>query len=263
MTFFGHLEELRQRLKIIILAFVVLFLVFITFSLQYGVLGLPTYLPVPSLDPKASLASQFLVPLQDRYIPANVTTIVLTPWEAVVVQFKTALFLAAVAISPISTYEFWAFVRPALRPKERRLLVRISAPVVLLFLAGVAMSFLVVLPFTIPFLYDIAGGLVDEPFFQLQEFLDFVLLFSLAFGLAFELPVLMYGLSSLGIVSPEFWARNWRYAAIGIFVFGAFITPDGSGVTMMLVSVPMLALYAGGYGASRLRERRRARAKTS
>lgn len=120
------------------------------------------------------------------------------------------------------------------------------------------MSFLVVLPFTFTFLYGIAIAMGAQPFLQLQEFLDFVLLFSLAFGIAFELPVIMYGLTVLGVVDADFWKRHWRFAVVGIFFFGAAITPDGSGVTMMLVAVPMLGLYAGGYAAIRLRLRRSA-----
>jgi len=263
MSFFEHLEELRKRLKVLILAFVLAFIVFMTFGFQYGVLGLPIWLPIPVLDPRHVIASQFLNAVRSYLIPPDIETIVLTPWEAIVVQFKAALFLSAVATSPIITYEFWAFVGPALKPKEKRLIVRVSTPVVALFLLGVAMSFAIVLPFTIPFLYDIARGIGVTALFQLTEFLDFVLLFSLAFGLAFELPVIMYGLSVLGTVQPEFWKRNWRYAAIAIFVFGAFITPDGSGITMMLVALPMLALYVAGYYAARLRQIRRNRAKTS
>jgi len=263
MSFFEHLEELRQRLKASILAFVVAFVVFMTFSFQHGVMGLQIWLPVPWFNPAEVIASQFLVAVKNFLIPPDVRSVILTPWEAVVVQFKIAMFLAVIVISPLLTYEFWAFVAPALRPRERRLIVRVSVPVVLLFLGGVAMAFLVVLPFTIRFLYDIARGLGVETLFQLQEFLDFILLFSLAFGVAFELPVIMYGLSALGIVRPETWRRNWRYAAIAIFVFGAFITPDGSGITMMIVSLPMLGLYLGGYGASALRARRSAAPKTS
>jgi sec-independent protein translocase protein TatC len=94
-----------------------------------------------------------------------------------------------------------------------------------------------------------------------DDFISFVLLFMLAFGLAFELPVLMYGLTALGIISSEFWKKNWRFAAIAIFVFGAIITPDGSGITMFLVALPMLALYVLGYAASVRLERRRERTK--
>jgi len=84
-----------------------------------------------------------------------------------------------------------------------------------------------------------------------------------AFGLAFQLPVLMYGLSWLGVVRSSFWKKYWRFAAIAIFLFGAIITPDGSGITMMLVSIPMLGLYVVGYIVSVRIEKHRASAKTS
>ncbi|MEE9489510.1 MAG: twin-arginine translocase subunit TatC, partial [Thermoplasmata archaeon] len=80
-----------------------------------------------------------------------------------------------------------------------------------------------------------------------SEFVDFTLLFLLSFGLAFELPILMVGSTFLGVVDDHFWRRNWRFAAVAIFIFGAVITPDGSGITMMLVSLPMLGLYVLGY----------------
>src|SRR5207247_8548060 len=95
------------------------------------------------------------------------------------------------------------------------------------------------------------------------DFIAFVLLVSVAFGLAFQLPVLMYGLSWLGIVNSGFWKKYWRFAAIAIFLFGASITPDGSGITMMLVSIPMLCLYVVGYIVSVRIEKHRASAKTS
>lgn len=257
-TFFQHLEELRQRLKVAVLAFVVAFALFLFFSFQYVVfLGVPMWLPLPALNLQEGIAQQFFVALRAWLVPAYVNPVVLTPWEPVLVQLKVALFLAIVATSPITTYEFWRFVAPALKPKEKRLIIRVSAPVVLLFLLGVAISFLVVLPFTFSFLYGIAIAMGAQPLLQLQEFLDFILLFSLAFGAAFELPVVMYGLSILGIVEPSFWKRHWRFAVIAILFFGAAITPDGSGVTMMLVSIPMLMLYVAGYAAIRVRLRRR------
>ncbi len=259
-TFFQHLEEVRQRLKVVVWAFVVAFAIFLMFSFQYVVVfGVPMWLPLPTVNLQESIAQQFFVAVRSWLVPTYVSPVVLTPWEPVLVQLKVALFLAVVATSPLSTYEFWRFVAPALKPNERRLIVRVSVPVVLLFLLGVAISFLVVLPFTFSFLYGVAIAMGAQPLLQLQEFLDFILLFSLAFGAAFELPVVMYGLSVLGIVSPEFWKRHWRFAAIGIFFFGAAITPDGSGVTMMLVAVPMLILYVAGYAAIRIRFRNRDR----
>ena len=263
LSFFEHLEEIRERLKVVVYALVIAFGVFLTFSFQYVVvLGVPMWLPLPALNLQEGIAQQFFVALRRWLVPSYVNPVVLTPWEPVVVQFKVALFLAIVVTSPISTYEFWRFVAPALRPKEKRLILRVSIPVVLLFLGGVVMSLVVVLPFTFTFLYGIAIAMGAAPLLQLQEFLDFVLLFSLAFGVAFELPVVMYGLSVLGIVEPEFWRRHWRFAVIAIFFFGAAITPDGSGVTMLLVALPMLFLYVGGYVAIRLRVRNTTRNAT-
>ncbi len=255
-SFFEHLEEARRRLKVVLYSLLLAFIFFLSFSFQYVVVaGVPMWLPLPSFNPREVIASQFFIAARVWLVPATVSPAVFTPWEAVLVQFKVALFLAAVATSPVSTYEFWRFIAPALKPKEKRLIIRVSVPVVLLFFAGVAMSFLVVLPFTFSFLYGIAAGLGAELFLSLQEFLDFILLFSLAFGVAFELPVIMYGLSALGVVEPASWKRHWRFAAVAIFVFGAVITPDGSGVTMMIVALPMMALYVGGYAAIRLKFR--------
>ena len=250
MSFFEHLEELRTRLKIVIAAFIVAFLIMLSFGIVPVRIGqAQIYLPLPTFNQGQTIPAQLIVLLNHSLVQGSAVLTVLTPWEAVIAQLKVATFLAAVVISPISTYEFWRFVAPALKPSERRLIFRITAPVVTLFIAGVVVSLLVVLPFTFPFLYAFAYSFGATPLLRLDEFLDFVLWFSLAFGLAFELPVVMYGLSYLGIVSPEFWKKNWRYATIAIFIFGAVITPDGSGVTMMLVSIPMLFLYVAGYVA--------------
>ncbi|OGS50415.1 MAG: hypothetical protein A3K65_07560 [Euryarchaeota archaeon RBG_16_68_12] len=261
MGFFAHIEELRSRFKVVMYAFLVSFVFFLTFSFQrVSLFGFSGWLPLPSLNFQEGIAQQFFLAVSAWLLPTSVIPVVLTPWAPVLVQFKIALFLALVVTSPISTYEFWRFVAPALKPKERRLIVRVSLPVVLLFLSGVAMAFLVILPFTFSFLYSIAVAMGAQPFLELEEFLDFVLLFSLAFGVAFELPVVMYGLSVLGVVGPDFWRKHWRLASIAILLFGAAITPDGSGVTMMIVALPMLGLYVAGYAAIRIRLRSRGRA---
>lgn len=264
MTFFEHLEELRRRLKVVIVAFILAFVFMLTFSIQPVYLSqTPIWMPLPTANQGETIPAQFIVLLNHSLVQGSAILVVLTPWEAVIAQLKVAMFLAAVITSPVTTYEFWRFVAPALKPSERRLIFRISTPVVALFLIGVLVSLLVVLPFTFPFLYAFAFSFGAQPFLRLEEFLDFVLMFSLAFGLSFELPVVMYGLSYLGIVTPDFWKRNWRYATIAIFIFGAVITPDGSGVTMMLVSIPMLFLYLAGYVAVARRNKHMARAKSS
>src|SRR2546426_10371305 len=162
--FFENLEELRRRLRFVVYAFLFAFVIFLTFSFQFVVVqGVPMWLPLPTLNLQESISQQFFVALRVWLVPAYVNPVVLTPWEPVIVQFKVALFLAIVVTSPISTYEFWRFVAPALRPKEKRLILRVSIPVVLLFLGGVVMSLLVVLPFTFTFLYGIAIAMGAAP----------------------------------------------------------------------------------------------------
>ncbi len=272
MGFWDHVEELRRRLKVVVVAVLVLFVLFLTTglgSLAIGDAQVPML--VPALGTTSSnVATQFFLAVKAYLVPSRVGGLPLNfsyqqPWDAYVVMFKVAFFLAAVAGSPVAVCELGQFMGPALRPSETRLIRRITGPVLALFLGGVALCFGVILPFTFNLLFSVQN-LMGANFLVLygENFIDFVLLFSLAFGVAFQLPVVMYGLSAVGIVSAAFWQRHWRVATAAIFVFGALITPDGSGVTMMLVSLPMLFLYAAGAGFARRAQRIRSkRAKSS
>lgn len=263
MGFWDHVEELRHRLKIIIVAVLVLFALFLTTSVGYPFGGTQVPMLVPALGPTSqNIATQFFLVVKDFLVPTRVGGLPLNfsfqqPWDAYIVMFKVAFFLAIVVGSPIIVYELGQFIGPALRPTEKRLILRVSIPILLLFLAGVTMCFVIVLPFTFNLLFSVQN-LMGANFLILygDNFIDFVLLFSLAFGLSFQLPVVMYGLSAVGIVSADFWKRHWRIATAGIFIFGALITPDGSGVTMMLVSLPMLVLYVIGYAFARRAHRK-------
>ncbi len=271
MSFFEHLEELRQRLKVVLVVVIVFFVLFLTTAVGAIDLG-STRIPmlVPALGPGESpVANQFFLWLKTYLVPSKignqtVSFVFRAPWDGVVVQIKTAFFLALMFSSPVIAYEVGRFVGPALKPSERRLIFRVTLPVLVLFLAGVFLCFVVVLPFTFSLLYTYQTTLgANLLLLFADDFISFVLLFLVAFGLAFELPVLMYGLSYLGVVHAEFWKKHWRIATIGIFFFGAIITPDGSGITMMLVSLPMLALYVIGYAFAARKDNLRNRTKTS
>ncbi len=245
------IDELRRRVIIMAGAIGALFIICITFELRPAtVLGLPlAYLYPNAFDP---IAIQFFRKMRDDLVPATVggqpiTTAVMAPLDAMMVEIKVALFLSIAIAMPVIVYQLGKFLSPALKSTERRLLVRIAAPSALLFIAGAVFAYMFVVPFVFEFMYSIAGSMVDQMFLSPSEFIDFTLTFLFGFGLAFELPILMIGLCALGILSPDFWKRNWRYATVAIFVFAAVITPDGSGVTMMIVAIPMLFLYIAGY----------------
>lgn len=271
MSFWEHFEELRSRLKIIFVSFVILFAVFMTFSVtpvRVGSVQVPLLVPAFAAD-QAPVGGQLFNALLNYLVPktinghiVNVTTGSVV--DGVIVEIKTAMFLAVLVDSPIIVYELSRFIGPALKPSEKRLIHRITAPVFVLFLGGVLLCLFFVLPFTYRLLFSYQGAIgVTFYLLYVDDFANFTLLFLLAFGVAFQLPVVMYALSAVGIVGANFWKRYWRYAVAGIFILGALITPDASGITMMLVSFPMLALYVVGYYTSLRAERQRTRTKSS
>tara|TARA_Y100000782_G_C10061921_1_gene214079 strand:- start:333 stop:677 length:345 start_codon:yes stop_codon:yes gene_type:complete len=107
------------------------------------------------------------------------------------------------------------------------------------------------IPTTLEFLYRYGLSLRAETLITINEFISFIIFFVLAFGIAFQLPIIMWLLTKLEIVKSEVWKENWRYTFIILVILGAIITPDASGVTMWLITLPMMALYIIGYLTTR------------
>jgi sec-independent protein translocase protein TatC len=103
--------------------------------------------------------------------------------------------------------------------------------------------------------YGESAGLIT--FLNVIDFVTFVLQFLLAFGLSFQLPLVMYAITASGMIDSDFWRKNIRYAIVIIVIFGAVITPDGSGVTMWFIAGPMIGLYLAGMGIIERQQRRK------
>jgi len=259
MGILQHVEEFRHRLKWSFLTVIILFVFFTGFQARTFDVG-DVSIPYPWPDPLQPFASQVYNLTINFLKPDYVKSTVLNPGDAFIVQFKVALFLAILVGMPMISYQMGMFIAPGLRPKEKRTILRLLVPSLLLFALGVSIALFVVLPFTFDFLYQVAVNLsVEQPLLDINQFLDFVLLFLLAFGFAFQVPVIMYILTAVGLVHAATWKKYWRISVIAIFAFGAIITPDGSGITMLLVSVPMTGLYFAGYVACFFNERKRER----
>ncbi len=256
MTFFEHLDELRSRLVKAFVAFMVAFFFVLVVHIDWQVYaGIP--FPVPSLiditgTASPSVSSQLLTWLLVFLTPPGVMIVTLEPQEYFVEVLKVGIFLAIVISMPIIIYEIGRFVAPGMRASERWIVARVAGPAALLFVLGVLFGFFLILPFTFAFLYGLVPNTISRQL-RVDSFLDFILPFLVGFGLAFELPIIMVGLTYLGVVKPEFWKKHWRIAILICFVFGAVITPDGTGITMTLVAVPMMGLYGAGYAISRTR----------
>jgi sec-independent protein translocase protein TatC len=148
-------------------------------------------------------------------------------------------------------YRIFKFLSPALYKKEKRTVFKILLPSIILFFGGVVFSYVFIIPPTFKVLYSFNTILGVMPFFSVSEFIGWTLSLMFMTGVMFLLPVFMYILSFIGFVSSEVWFKNWRVALAVFLIVSAVITPDGSGVTMLLLSVPMITLYVTGAGLSR------------
>jgi len=228
--------------------------------------------------------------MKDTLLPSEVKFIQTAPGQVFFAQIYISLLIGLICSLPIVIREIFGFISPAFVQIKRKEesgddgddevpnnindnlkqakkgharsssslsiinIIKIALPVFLLFIFGVVFSYLLVIPFTLNFLYSYGESIGAETFLTVNDFITFVLQFVLGFGIAFQLPIIMYLLSLSGLTDSKFWQKNFRYAIIIITIFGAVITPDGSGVTMWFVALPMIALYAIGIITIRRKE---------
>jgi sec-independent protein translocase protein TatC len=245
MSIREHLEELRIRVFRVALSIIIITIFAMTFDLRpVEVAGLPLAYPYP--DPIHNISARLTFYMQETLLPDGVKLIQTAPGQAFFAQVYVSALIGIIASVPLIVRELSAFISPAISPKTKIGLLNIFLPAVALFAAGIAFSYLVVIPYALDFLYQYGEALNVATFLTINDFISFVMQFFLGFGVAFQLPILMYGISLTGAVLPRFWRDNFRYAIIILVIFGAIITPDGSGVTMWFVAGPMLVLYVAG-----------------
>ncbi len=192
-------------------------------------------------------------PLLDK-LPAGgqlIATQVASPFFA---PLKLAFFVAVLVAMPWLLYQAWAFVAPGLYRREKRLALPLLSSALVLFYAGCAFAFYLVLPTVFGFLTKVTPDGVAM-MTDISAYLDFVLVLFLAFGLAFELPVAMVILALLGWVTPTQLREGRGYAVVGIFVIAAIVTPPDV-VSQLMLAIPMCLLYEAGIIAAALLARR-------
>ena len=240
-----HLEELRKRVMRTIIALAIIFGFIISCHLYpIEVAGFTLY--YPTLDPINNVAAQITNYMKDNLVPDGVQLIQTQPGQALFAQLYVGALVTMVVGMPIIIKESVGFIKPALKENEIKVTRSVALPALGLFIVGCVFSYFLVVPYMLEFLYMYgdASGLIT--FLNIMDFITFVLQYLLAFGVSFQIPLIMYALSMAGIVDQKFWRKNIRYAILAIIVFGAIVTPDGSGVTMWFIAIPMMALYLGG-----------------
>ncbi|MGH2755546.1 MAG: twin-arginine translocase subunit TatC [Actinomycetota bacterium] len=241
MSMMEHLSELRSRLIFSLAAFLVLSVVAFVFFNQIS-----DFL----LRPLCSLPEENLGPNGCRLIFTSAL-------EPVTVRLKVTAMVGIVAASPIWLYQVWAFIVPGLHPKEKKYAIPFVFISVFLFAIGAVFAY-VTLPSALRFLVSL-GGENLIPFFSANEYLSFIGLIVLVFGVTFEAPLLLFFLGLVGVVNVAQLRGFRRSAIVGITVIAAVVTPSQDPYTMLAMAVPLYLFYEGTILALAVVARRRAR----
>jgi sec-independent protein translocase protein TatC len=191
---------------------------------------------------------------------AGVPLVALTPTESFWTAMKVSMVGGVVLAMPIILWQVWAFISPGLHKHERRF----AAPFViigsLLFLAGASFALLVVVPFAMQFLLNFGKEQGITPMISVSSHVDFVIKFTLAFAVVFELPLALTLLSRMGLVTPQFLSKNRKYAVLVNFVIAAILTPTPDILNQSLMAGPLIILYEVGIISARIFGKRKKKA---
>ena len=229
MGLLDHLDELRKRIIRSLIGLVIAFLGCWAFSQQiYQFLAQPIYK---------------LLPEGTKIVYTGIT-------DPFIVYVKVAGLAAIFVAAPIWLYQVWGFIAPGLYKTERRY----AAPFIffgsIFFIGGGAFGYYIAFPFAAEFLIGV--GQDFQPMLTVERYFGFLMTVLLGLGLMFELPILIFILSEIGIVTPRFLLRNFRWAVLIIFIVSALITPTPDVINLCLFALPTIALYLLGIAAAAL-----------
>ncbi len=235
MSFMEHLGELRTR---------------IMWSLVSAGVGIIIAFFIT--DPAMRFISRPLLSMKTELVFTS-------PTEAFWTWMKVAMVLAIFIAMPLILYQVWRFISPGLHAHEKKY----AAPFIIagstLFLIGGAFAMLVIIPYASNFLVTFGQEKGWKPMITVSSYTDFVIKFALAFGLVFELPVVITILSLIGVVTPQFLSKNRKYAILINFIVAAILTPTPDMINQTLMAGPLCILYEVGIICARLAVRRRKR----
>lgn len=243
MSFWGHLTELRKRLFRMILAWVVMSSVAFTYSrfIFDKILLAPkdstfiTYRWLCKFGQLIHVDTLCLPPMSLSIINLNLSGQFMT-------DMTVSMFAGLILGSPIIIYQLWQFIMPALYVKERRYARRAVFVMSFLFIIGVLFSYYLMVPWTLNFLgtYQVSTMVVNQ--ISLSSYISTVTSTILGVGIVFELPVVVYVLAKIGIITPGLLKNNRKYAFVIILIVAAIITPPDV-FSQLIVTIPLYALY--------------------
>jgi sec-independent protein translocase protein TatC len=238
MGFLDHLEELRWH--VIRSAIAIVLFAIIALSNQKWVFKNIIFAP----KQKDFFTYRFLCDLSERtcFYPPELPLITRELGEQFFIGIAVSIYLGFVAAFPYVFYEFWRFIRPGLYDHEKKVAGRLVFVTSFLFTVGVAFGYFIIAPFAITWLgsYDVGSDATNSP--TLASYVNYLTMFTIPTGLAFELPIVAYFLAKIGIIGPEIMKKFRKEAFLLIFVIAAIITPPDA-ITQILIGIPVYALY--------------------
>ena len=232
LGFMAHMVELRKRFVITLVFFV------ITLTM--------TFFFVPQIVTFIKATSSGL----------NIDLNIFNVTDSLYLYMRVASLVAFIVSVPFLTWQMWLFIKPGLEPKEKRFARRYFPVVILLFFAGVAFAYLVIIPYYVMFSTSLAktNGLISV--IGAREYIDFIVKTVWPFGLAFELPMLIHILSAIGIVNSKLLKAVRGYAYVGLMIVSAFLTPPDP-ISMGIMLIPLSFLYESSVMIAKGNEKRR------
>jgi sec-independent protein translocase protein TatC len=219
MTIWEHLAELRSRIFKVAIA--------------VGVGTIVGWFVFPYL------LDFLLVPF--KAIQPDAQVIATEPLQTFTLRLQMSLYIGIAIAMPVTLWQLWRFITPALYPHEKKYAVPFIASALLLFVMGAALAYEILVP-TLDFLVHI-GGPDIAPLYTASSYITLIVWMMLAFGVGFEFPVVIVALELLGVVTPRRLLGWWRPAIVIIAVVAAVITPSGDPISMIALAIPMLILY--------------------
>lgn len=265
MSFFEHLEALRWhiiRSAIAVLIFTILAFAFFR-SIFYDVILAPTRVDFWTYRMMCrmgnSLHNMFSFIKADDFCMHSINFGLINTEMAgqFNLQLNSSIMIGLILGIPYLLYELWKFIKPALHEKERKAASGFVFYCSLLFFIGILFGYYVVTPLSIRFFatYNVSDTIHNM--FSIDSFMSSVTMLTFLAGIVFQLPIVVYILSAVGILTPKFMRQTRRYATILILVLAAIITPSPDALTMMIVALPLFLLYEFSIIVSAVVERRR------
>ena len=240
MPFLDHLEELRWRIIYSLIALMLGLAIGLYFSFKFNLIDVIQQPMLPYMGGRKLVITR--------------------PMDAFNIRIQIAFVIGLAFAAPVIGYQLWAFLSPALHKSEKKVVIPSLIAGAVLFLSGMALAWFLVLPITLQFL----NGLIGETFetmYVASEYFSFATNLGLAFGVAFEVPLLLVALVGLGILSASTLNKSRKYAVVVIWVVAAIVSPGDAVTATVALAVPLYFLYEVSIVVSFFIERKRRKRK--